>query len=55
MGLAPNMREMLRKNFMRSEHFSLSMLHKFVRALSEMAPYQDRWMFRRRTSRDQVS
>ncbi|MEV5310020.1 hypothetical protein [Streptomyces sp. NPDC052610] len=41
MGLAPNTRETLRKNFMRPENFSLSMLHKFVRALSEMAPYQD--------------
>jgi hypothetical protein len=41
MGLAPNTRETLRKNFMQPENFSLSMLHKFVRALSEMAPYQD--------------
>ncbi|MFI1185343.1 hypothetical protein [Streptomyces californicus] len=41
MGLAPNTRETLRKNFMRPENFSLSMLHKFIRALSEMAPYQD--------------
>lgn len=41
MGLKPNTRETLRKNFMQPEKFSLGMLHKFVRALSEMAPYQD--------------